>query len=120
MPYTGLPQGPYASGATQVHVSDRLYPYGFALDFCYGQVDGTSDNAACLQNALNALGVNFHSLEIQPSVISPGGQANLTSTVYNTGRALIWSKFFEAEGKTFGPVRLIVRTNTDLFEFQAE
>jgi hypothetical protein len=28
--------------------------------------------------------------------------------------------FFEAEGKTFGPGRLIVRTNTDLFEFQAE
>jgi hypothetical protein len=28
--------------------------------------------------------------------------------------------FFGAEGKAFGPGRLIVRTNTDVFEFQAE
>ena len=28
--------------------------------------------------------------------------------------------FFSAEGKAFGPGRLIVRTNTDVFEFQAE
>jgi hypothetical protein len=80
--YTGL-------GATAMtnHVSDRLYPYGFAVDFCgTTAVNGSSDNTLCLQNALNATGVNFQSLEIQPPVFSASGSASVSgSTVTTTG-----------------------------------
>lgn len=61
-----------------INVADRLYPYGFALDYCQS-VGGTTDNSVCLQNALNATGVNFQSLEIQPPLYSVSGTANVVS-----------------------------------------
>ncbi|HXM46059.1 MAG TPA: hypothetical protein VN924_32800 [Bryobacteraceae bacterium] len=78
---------PLGANALPIHVSDRLYPYGFAVDFCgLTNVDGATDNTVCLQNALNATGVNFQSLEIQPPVYSASGSASVSgSTVTTTG-----------------------------------
>jgi len=44
----------------------------------------------------------------------------LVQTKLAPGESTDGAVFFTAEGKTFGPGRLIVRTNTDTFEFQAE
>jgi len=48
-------------------------------------VNGTYDNTACLQSALNALGVNFQSLEIQPPILPLSGTATVGNTPYSTG-----------------------------------
>jgi len=77
--YTGLPIGPGTGGTMQNHVSDSLYPHGYALDFCGTvNVNGVNNNTTCLQYALNALGGNFTTLEIQPPVFTIGGSANAT------------------------------------------
>ncbi|MGA2135119.1 MAG: hypothetical protein ABSH50_22770 [Bryobacteraceae bacterium] len=44
----------------------------------------------------------------------------LVQTKLLPGESTDGAVFFEMEGKAFGPGRLIVRTNTDTFEFQAE
>jgi hypothetical protein len=84
---TAITYQPLGSGvAGSEHVSDRLYPYGFAVDYCKGTVNGSNDNSACLQAALNALGVNFQSLEIDPPVYSVSGTATVaSSTSLTTG-----------------------------------
>lgn len=44
----------------------------------------------------------------------------LVQTKLLPGESTDGAVFFEMEGKAFGPGRLIVRTNTDTFEFQGE
>jgi hypothetical protein len=44
----------------------------------------------------------------------------LVQTKLLPGESTDGAVFFEMEGKAFGPGRLIVRTNTDTFEFQSE
>jgi fermentation-respiration switch protein FrsA (DUF1100 family) len=74
-----LGAGTVMPGSNTIRVSDRLYPYGFALDYCLGQVTGAMDNSGCLQSALNATGVNFQSLEIQPPLYSVTGSGTVQS-----------------------------------------
>jgi hypothetical protein len=44
----------------------------------------------------------------------------LVQTKLLPGESTDGAVFFEAEGKVFGPGKLLVRTNTDTFEFGAE
>ena len=44
----------------------------------------------------------------------------MVQTKLAPGESTDGALFFAAEGKTFGPGRVVVRTNTDVFEFQAQ